>query len=343
MNHCKRMWVICAVLILWIAPVHAQELERLYAATLRIIHSGVEVRLVNTQRWIPLPVGAETPLGEGDSVRTDLTGRAIVQFGTAKALVLPATQYTIGFYDETGANVTVMGRSIAAIPADSIRYSVSGFMNIMTNRTTDALFAVSTRPAASLPVLAPLNERPPVIYAISASDGVEIVHPDGAVLLPFGQGFAIDGRDSAFSPISLSAPMRFSDLEIATSPAVCDATAIPTLAPRLLARIGAGEAYRSMGGIEYGEPLRIVGKTERGDRYRIAYFSTFAWVVAHGVQLDPACDVNTLPIYSYDTVELPLGMVAVTPEELELLQPFYGTPNDDPWFYRATNDLTPYN
>jgi len=332
------------VVVLFAVTARAQDLEplTLYAATLRIIYPGVEVRLANTERWIELPGGAQTALGEGDTVRTDLNGRALLAFDTGgRALILPATVYLIGFYSAETINVQIMGRSIAQIPAAAARYSVNGFTEVRTNGTADATFAIATRPAAALPLLDPLNARPPVVYAIAATDGVEIAHPNGALPLPAGYGVALDALMTTLTPIPLSAPYRFSDLEVATSRRVCAATATPTTAPRLLARIGASESFQSLGAFDFGAPLQIVGRTENGRRYRSAYFSAFAWVVADGVTFAGACDVDTLSVYPSTTAEQPLGAVAVTAEELELLQPFYGTPDDDPWFYRATNDLTP--
>jgi hypothetical protein len=337
-------------LLFVVGTARAQDGVR-YAAALTVTFGGVDVRLANTERWIALPVGAVTPLGAGDSVRTDQTGRAWLTFETdtdtaARALILPATIYRIESYDADAIHARIAGRSIAHVPAGSPSYTVladtaeAERSAIRADGATDALFAVSARPAAPIPFLTTLNARPPILYAIAASDGTAIVTEDGDIPLPNGYGAALDGESAAL-PISLSAPYRFSDLEVAVTPLVCDATAIPTTAPRLLARIGANDGFRSLGAFDFGVPLQIVGRSENGRRYRIAYFSAFAWVVADGVSFTGGCDVDALPVYPSETAEQPLGAIAVTDAELALLQPFYGTPADDPWFYRAVSDLVP--
>lgn len=317
------------------------------AATLTIRFDGVEVRRANTDDWFPMRAGAQMAFGTGDSLRTDLTGRAWVEYDGARALVLPASIYTIRDYQPDGIiDTEVGGRAVHQINEDGIVYRVfepltPGFS---VRADSPALFATQARPYRSIPLLEPLNRgRPSVIAVAAAAERPLQIMTFDMVETTF------DAGEGVFSPIfnvltavqALSAPLRFVEIEILNTPVSCSAVARPTVAPRLVARIGPAEQYRSIGGVDFGEALRIVGRTEDGRRYRIAYYSAYAWIVADGVALDPACAPSALAEFPYSMVELPLGAVAVTPEELTLLQPFYGTPADDPWFYRAANDINP--
>lgn len=339
---------VCAALIaLLIAlPARGQEAEPL-AAVLKIIFDGVEVRRANTDGWLPMRAGAQMAFGIGDSLRTDLSGRAWVEFDGARALVLPASVFTIRDYPSASSiDVEVSGRAIHEIDEDGITYRVfepitPGF-NVRAE--SPALFATQARPYRSIPLLEPLNRGRPSVIAVAAAAErpLEIRSFDTAdMTFRAGEGVFSPLFDAPSPPQRLPGLLHFVEVEILNTPVSCAAVARPTVAPRLNARIGPAEQYRSLGAIDFGVPLRVVGRTEDGLRYRIAYYSAYAWVVANGVALEPGCDPTALPVFSYETVELPLGVIAVTPEELPLLQPFYGTPTDDPWFYRAENDLNP--
>jgi uncharacterized protein YraI len=339
---------VCAALsaLLIALPARGQDAAPL-AAALKIIFDGVEVRRANTDGWFPMRAGAQMAFGIGDSLRTDLSGRAWIEFDGARALVLPASIFTIRDYPSTGiVDVEVSGRAIHEIAEDGIVYRVFEPMTAGLNVRADApaLFATQARPYRRISLLEPLNRGQPSLIAVAAAAERPLeIGSSGAVERQFGAGEGvfslISGAPSP--PQRLTGLLHFVEVEILNTPVSCAAVARPTVAPRLVARIGPAEQYRSLGAIDFGVPLRIVGRTEDGLRYRIAYYSAYAWVVANGVALDPGCDPTALPVFSYETVELPLGVIAVTPEELPLLQPFYGTPTDDPWFYRAENDLNP--
>jgi hypothetical protein len=350
------VWIVALALVCLALPIWAQdggrpEPEGEIGAVLRIIFAGVEVRRANTNAWIAMRPGAQMALGAGDSVRTDLTGRAWIEFGVeasvGRVLLLPASFYTLGAYLPDAIDAEIGGRAVHQIAADGIVYRVfepitPGFR---VRAESAAHFATQSRPFRSLPILEPINSgtRSVSVVVAAAERPIQImIFDDVRATVDAGEGLVtpVSAADIPV-PIRLDVPLRFSELEVAATAEVCDAIATPTTAPRLLARIGANDDYRSMGAFDFGEPLRIVGRSESGRRYRIAYFSAFAWVVEDGVQLAPGCDLGALAVFPSSTVELPLGAVAVTPEELPLLQPFYGSPSDDPWFYRAIDDLNP--
>jgi uncharacterized protein YraI len=318
-----------------------------FAATLTIMFDGVEVRRANTDDWFPMRAGAQMAFGVGDSLRTDLTGRALVEFDGARALVLPASIFTIRDYPSVvSIDLEVGGRAVHEIAEDGIVYRVFEPLTPGFNVRADApaLFATQARPYRSIPLLEPLNRGRPSAIAVAAAAErpLEIRSFDTVdTIFSAGEGVFSPIFDLPSPPQRLPGLLHFVEIEILNTPVSCAAVARPTVAPRLVARIGPAEQYRSIGAIDFGAPLRIVGRTEDGRRYRIAYYSAYAWIVADGVVLDPACDPSALAAFPYNMVELPLGVIAVTPEELALLQPFYGTPTDDPWFYRSANDINP--
>jgi uncharacterized protein YraI len=342
----EPVWAALIIGLLIALPARGQDAAP-PAAALRIIFEGVEVRRANTDDWFPMRAGAQMAFGIGDSLRTNLTGRALVEFDGARALVLPASVYTIRDLQPDGViDAEIGGRAIHQIDQNGIAYRVfeplmPGFAVRADSR---ALFATQARPFRSIPLLEALNRGAPSVIAVAASAErpLQIMTFD-RVEASFGAGEGVFSPifDAPAPPQRLSRLLRFIEVEVANIPQGCGALARPTVSTRLNARIGPSEQYRALGTIDFGTPLRIVGRTEDGRRYRVAYYSAYAWVVADGVALDPNCDPAALPVFSYDTLELPLGVIAVTPEELPLLQPFYGTPSDDPWFYRDTNDINP--
>ncbi len=345
MRRFNPIWL--ALIALALAVRVGAQADAPLASALQVIFNGVDVRRANTEDWFPMRAGAQMAFGVGDTLRTDLTGRAWVEFDGARTLILPASVFALRAYQPDGSiDVELSGRAVHEIADDGLVYRVfyPDAAGLHVRADAPALFAIQTRPYRSIPLLEPLNRGQPslVATAAAAERPLQIVTFD-TVQAVFSAG------EGVFSPIfgSLSPPqrlpglLRFAEIESLNVPVSCAALSRPTVAPRLAARIGPAEQYRSIGGVDFGVPLRIVGRTEDRRRYRIAYYSAYAWIVADGVVLDPACDPAALAVFPYETVELPLGAVAVTPEELALLQPFYGTPTDDPWFYRAANDINP--
>ncbi|MBZ0289076.1 MAG: hypothetical protein K8I30_15765, partial [Anaerolineae bacterium] len=93
--------MIPAIFLLMSLNSQAQDSE--YSARLRIMQAGVEIRRVNTTEWLPLPLNAEAPLGTGDSLRTDGTGRALLTF-LENVEVLILTETTVDIVTFQAAN-----------------------------------------------------------------------------------------------------------------------------------------------------------------------------------------------------------------------------------------------
>ena len=96
MDWMMRQVLILLLLVSFIAPqTHAYAQEELLVASLEVINASVEVKRVNTDVWIP--VTFETLLAQGDVIRTDEEGEAIVTFfedGTSTELQ-PETEVII--------------------------------------------------------------------------------------------------------------------------------------------------------------------------------------------------------------------------------------------------------
>ncbi|MEM6283544.1 MAG: SH3 domain-containing protein, partial [Chloroflexota bacterium] len=99
----------------------------------------------------------------------------------------------------------------------------------------------------------------------------------------------------------------------------------------LNARSGPGTANVQYGQFPDGAEVFVMGIVESGGWYRVQYRSGFGWVQRLAVTLmDPECELPTLPDDAFD---VPNRVINPTERELELLAPFYGTPDDDPIFY----------
>ena len=99
-HFCKRtkFWLLALLLI----GVFSSQAQANLAAVLRVTFPGVEIRRANTERWIELQEDAIAPLGIGDTLRTDESGRAYLTFADdIELLVMPLSTYEITQFEMT--------------------------------------------------------------------------------------------------------------------------------------------------------------------------------------------------------------------------------------------------
>lgn len=320
----NKLVVLAGVICLMIAITHAQTD---YAALLHIETAGVEVLRANTTEWIPLPMGAEAPIGIGDTIRTDFFGRAwITLLNGATVYVLPTTELSIlafgadvdGFI---GVTLNQNGRVIYELtePALFTEFKItSPYLHLMQPA---AHFAVQTTETASYVVVADGEAR--------VRDDAE--SPTSEIQLQAGVGVRGDANGLS-APIPLDIPMTFAQLDGRLDGCV---GVIQTGNQRdLNVRVGPTGSYDVIGSIPNGSTVALMGVSENGERYRTVYKSNFGWILA--LEVRNSCD--NLPVYGYNTLERQYGVIAPTDVELRLLAPFFGMPTDDDWFYYGCDE-----
>ncbi|MDQ7025754.1 MAG: hypothetical protein Q9P44_09360 [Anaerolineae bacterium] len=282
------------------------------AASVEATFSGVEVKLNNTDEWLPLADGSNTPLGAGDSVRTDSSGRAILRFlENSTVLLLPETSYTLIEFSQSPTSL-LLHAEIEGIAIQQVT-GISDFELHTTQLVVDSaegafgIWSKSTTPDEDTVIVAEgqvtVNE-----VLVEAGNGL-MAHDEMRVVAmsaPYNQARLIAVLDGCIGIVQTRAGTR-----------------------GVLARTGAGTGYQRRGLIGDSGQLPLLGATESTGWTRIQFLNGFGWVVSNAVTSD--CDLPSLPD---DSPEESIIQVTNADEfELAMLRPFYGNPLLDAWFY----------
>lgn len=299
---------ICCLMALLMGAfsVHAQS----YAAVLTITRSGVEVRRANTEAWLPLPVNSESPFGAGDMLRTNETGRALLTFlDEIEVLILPESSYELLDFGEA-LSARIAGYAVQRGTLDSAyRLEVAGSTPF-----------VVTRPAAWFAVW------PDVITV--AEGTAEIIANDAALSVAAGQGMRVTPlREPNIAP--LESPLNDARLVGLLDGCPGEMNTVNNL--NVNVRFGSDFGQGVIGNIPNRTPVSVMGVNLSGTWYRIQAFSGFGWV-QQPLVANTCVDLPILPDNQY---ERSIGIFGVLPPEVTLLEPFYGPPEGDLWFYRS--------
>lgn len=299
---------------------------------LSVNYRGVEVRLANTDAWLPLRQGAQMPLRAGDAVRTSHTGRLVLDFPFGQVLLLPNSEWQLSDLQRQ---------------ADA-RYQVAMFLP--AGRLVYAPNATSPEQVAQFSLATP------TLNLIQADDALVLleydpVNPSTSLLFignvvtfsAFGQTRQVgeaptDANETSVWGMQATAEILSETLSVPypAFPAKLDAMLYGCLGvvqaqgrDSLNVREGAGEGYEVIGVLENGTPVLLRGETPFRQRVRVPYGGGWGWILGSGVQ--NTCE--DLPSFPYSQRETLFGVLAPSPAELAILRPFYGTPQDNQWFY----------
>jgi len=281
-THYWRSLILLGVLILsWISlmpqQVIAQNAE--LVASLEVLTSGVEVRRINTAEWVPIRM--ETLVGQGDSVRTDGTGTALLTFfadGTDLELT-PNTELTIrefnGSSDQFSLSVEVMvgitRQQFKRLLNPGSSYTVITPGAVMTVRGTDFDIRVESTGRSS---------------AITTEGEIAVSAQGRQAEVPSGFGVRVDvGSD----PSEVVPATTFDELDSALDGCAGQVTTDSDV--RLYVRLGPGTNYERIGSIDPSEITLLMGVTEDQSWYRFRFSDGFGWFSAAGmnVVLDSSC------------------------------------------------------
>jgi hypothetical protein len=288
------------------------------AISARVVYPGVTMQLVGTQDALPLREGAVFPLRAGDTLRTDRQGRVLLTFGDAlEILLLPIStlEITTSQTGESGYQLSarLAGQSIqrfADAPTQPLSLElVAGEVVI---NATDGWFGSWSFVENSSIVTVAVGE-------------VEIASNGETMTLAAGDGARADLTTlevTTFpSPLSAARLIGFTE--------GCEGT-VRTPLDALNIRAGTSLGYAIIGYVNDGQPITLLGRTEDGNWYRVQRYSGFGWMLASAIDTD--CTPPRYPNqYGEDNVEF-FGIESI---ELELLAPFFGTPETNLWFFRS--------
>ncbi|RMG87127.1 MAG: hypothetical protein D6712_06175 [Chloroflexi bacterium] len=323
MSYKERVWLavffLCCIFSLMTTAQGAIADDGEYAAAVTVIHDDVAIRRVNTDEWLPLKAGAEAPLGVGDTLRTDENSRAFVRFGdAAEFYLLPNSTLELLAYGETPDGGIQLGLYVRGVAIQrTFNKDLFDDYRLITDLMT------ITEAADWFGVWA-YGQGADVL---TVAEGLAIVRLGRTVYnVPAGNAFLIDETlEALIAPLDppYSAP-RFQGKMFGCA-GVVDLVGYENIN----VRVGPGFDYTVIGFIEDGARVKLMGITESGRWYRIQAFNGFGWL--RSTLIDTTC--TNIRTYPDGTIENNLGLRGITPQELAMVAPFYGTPEEDRWFF----------
>lgn len=291
------------------------------AAVLEVTYSGVEVRRANTQSWIAIPDNAVMPIGSGDTVRTDRYGRVLITVDNRiTALVLPFTEYTIESIDDTSSG---------------LEYRVELLDGTTIHRVNNVPdFEIDT---GEMIVLGAEGEfatwaAPPILDVVTVREGsVRIERLGGAFTVLANQGFRYHPTNPEIR--TMDAPLNRARLDAQLDG--CTGVVKPRVgASGLQVYTGAGTAFNLMGSLDGIETVEQFAQTRSEFWTRIQFGNQFGWVIADAISPPLNCFLRSLPD---STIERNiLRIVAGDERELALLEPYFGIPDEQVFFYPSS-------
>ena len=307
-----KLSLLMLVLLFLIAPFTAQE----SAAVLEVRSGKVEIQRVNTEAWIQVGIGAVMPFGSGDRVRTDEQGRVWLTFGDAgDMLVLPTSEFAISDYSETSNGV----RLTASLDGLLVQRWTTLPTEYRLTMANDTLLSPAYHSAAWV------QEQSNVI---AIAEGETIFVPAGE------EELVVMGGDIVWHDVQLQVLQLEGASNAARAEAElygCPAIVKTVGSTGVLVRRGIGQFNERLGLIPDDSVVAALAINDAGYWIRIQYLSGFSWIIKDALEIDcpdlPRLSDQTPPERIYN-------IVGASEQEIALLQPFFGLPSEDAFFYR---------
>ena len=313
------------LLMLCIIPLqtHAQDADPTpapLAASFEVVYPGVTLQRDATDDALALRQGAIAPIGPGDILRTDASGRAIVRYGELLLYLLPETHYRLDAY--------------ALNPAQRPSLQASLLEGVVLQRGDASAYAeyvlsgqdvTVQQPATHFALWSGTGERDIVTVA---QGELRLSHADQRYTLQAQQGLRAQEPPDI---VTLARPLNAARL-VAELDTACFGIVETSGDQNLLIRGGAGRGFIVRGAVPPGARLPLLAETESGGWSRTQWLSSFAWIFTRALKREDACrDLPTLP----DVTQEPdlRSIQRVQAREVALLEPFFGLPRNDPFFY----------
>jgi uncharacterized protein YraI len=288
-----RILLMAVIFAALIGPIHAQSDE--LVASLDVLATGVQVKRIDTANWVNVKV--ETLIGEGDSVRTDGTGRARITFfedGTSTELE-PGTEFQISTFRGSEERFSLSVAILAGVTRQQFgrlvdsgsTYEVETPGATMTVRGTD--FAVRVEDSGRSSVLT----YDGLVDAAATTGNTSADIPPG-----FGVRVAIGEAVSDVVPAA-----TFDELDAALDG--CPGAFETDADVRLNVRLGPATVFQQVGTISPADIDNLIGVSASGGWYRIPFRGGYGWVSAASMSVDVGATCAGLPQYPDTRTEDP--------------------------------------
>ncbi len=294
-------------------PTHAEQPH--YAALLTVTHDGLEIRRAGTTDWLPLSIDAQAPFNTGDALRTDNYGRAYLSFlQDSSILVLPRSTFELvefTYSPNLNLSIRMTGHAIQALNTET------GLYRLETPRL------VINSPSTLLAVWDHENEPSAVT---TAKGDLKVSIGSEEFTVKEGQGL-FDNQINRPAVADLNMPLTAPHLEGELLGCPGEIQTVDDL--NINIRVGTGFQSDVIGSIANKSVVRVMATNEHNTWYRIQAFSGFGWIRQSLVK--SACE--NLPVLPDNSREYNRGLQNIAPIEYALLEPFYGSGDEDLWFY----------
>ncbi len=313
---------LMTILLLFSSSILLSFAQTTYVATLTVTYDQVELLRTGASNWLPLSEGAVAPFGEGDQLRTLERGRVLLNFnGELDLLILSGSEYQLNTFDIEDEE-TVIEASLNGVAIQ--RIDDANFANYLLQlRYVDI-----TTPAEWMGIWTEPDEPDAIMVASGEATlvnvGNEIVLNETEGIFVMQDTVEMNKIDPPLNPARLEASIRGCEGVIQTEGGLS-----------LRVRNGPGLGYLEQGLIEDGTPVELVGINNFSSWYRMQYLSGFGWMQA--LAIETTC--NRLDSFPNDFIESIRFVTNADEMEVTILEPFYGLPLFDGFFYRF--DQTP--
>lgn len=310
--------MLCCIALIHIT--HAQPAQ--LSAALTVIGEGVTIIRAGAVNPLPLREGAIAPFGVGDQVLTGINGRVWVTFPESDGLyLLPDSRYTLTAFEALDAGRFRLESELYGIAVQTFSSDPTDWDYALV---TPALSV--TQPSEHFIVWALPGRFETVISAVGTAT-VQLTDESAEVLVP-----AQTGLMPMYSPDAIHLEPPYHAVQLLALAIDCVGTVTTGGSEGLRLRRGAALDYQVVGVLYDGQTVNVVGITENQRWYRIPYLTGFGWIYRELVT--PTRDCPHLPLSPSLVGEANETVTGATALEVELLSPFYGTPSDNPLFYR---------
>ncbi len=267
--------VLFSLLLPILGTVHAQSDE--LAASLEVLATGVEVKRVNTSNWIT--VNLEAIVGVGDTIRTDVTGKARITFFAdgVDTDIEPGTEYRITRFEGNDSSFHIAAEVVIGQTLQRIGRLLDSNSSYDITTPSMALAARGTQ------FVIRVNESGRAATLVSQGVVNAEAEADTADVPP---GFGIR-RDPGETLSEVVAATSFEELDAALDG--CPATIQVQGDFSLNVRLGADITFPLVGTIAPETIDHFFGKTIASNWYRIPFRGGFGWVESASANIDSAC------------------------------------------------------
>lgn len=283
------------------------------AAAMRVFGPSVIVDHVTATNTIALPPLSVTPFGIGDTVQTQNNGRVVFEFADfGSAILLPQGVFTLHDFRLVGG-VPTLDATLEGIML------FEGFDD-NANLRLEATDFTLTNAASDFGVWSLANDRATVMVRsgdLQLESGIQLASMEA--WLPALQD----------DPLPMEAP--YNPARLVGRELGCEGKIETIGNRRLLIREGTGQGYFAVGAIPNFTTITLTHLNSTSEWVRIQFQSGFGWMQRLAITTD--CDLAaTFPL---EWEEDNANIRNITEFEIPLVEPYFGTVEDNTLFYRS--------